>query len=188
MDIIVSKKHERMAIETAQFERRIIWIRGDINDEALQTLTDKLSILQRRSRTKAIHLYIASPGGDCDAGFGMYDAILGAVPVIKTTAIGEACSAAIYPLIAGDIGHRRATKNAILLLHPARWNTGHSTTNELADRSAHLQALEKRSIQMLLDRTKMDRETIVALSERESYMYPVKARKLGIIDKVITRL
>ncbi|MCZ6571093.1 MAG: ATP-dependent Clp protease proteolytic subunit, partial [Deltaproteobacteria bacterium] len=53
----------------------IIFLGMPINDEAANVITAQLLFLKAEDPEQDVHLYVNSPGGDMNAGLGIYDAM-----------------------------------------------------------------------------------------------------------------
>lgn len=91
---------------------KLIFLSGEINNGSLDQVVSGLHII---GPGKDVTLVINSPGGDLQAGLGIYDAISQYGGEITGRVIGEACSSACILLQACDV--REATPNSVLMHH-----------------------------------------------------------------------
>ena len=85
------------------FEKRIIYIDGEITDTVARDVTDKLLRLDMHEK-KDITMYINSPGGSVSAGFVIYDIMNLIKSDVSTVCIGKCASMAGILLINGKKG------------------------------------------------------------------------------------
>src|SRR4030081_3706311 len=98
---------------------RIIFLGTPVNDEVANTIIAQLLFLQQDDAEREIQLYVNSPGGDADAGLAIYDTMQLIQPVVGTTCVGMAASAAAVILAGGARGRRAALPNSRMLIHQA---------------------------------------------------------------------
>ncbi len=103
---------------------RIIFLGTPINDEIANVIIAQLLFLEADDPEKDIHLYINSPGGEVNAGLGIYDAMQYVAPPIETICMGQAASMGAI-LLAAALPSRRSTDGVALTAEPiphlAQW-------------------------------------------------------------------
>ena len=87
---------------------RIIFLGTPIGDDVANLVIAQLLFLEAEDPEKDIHLYINSPGGEVNAGLGIYDAMQYVAPHIETICMGQAASMGAILLAAGEPGQRFA--------------------------------------------------------------------------------
>lgn len=153
---------------------------GDIIRSIMRYNTeDKGTPVEER---KPIFLYIASDGGDVDAGFALIDIIMNSVTPVYTVNMGYWYSMGFLIGLSG--AKRFATQNAKFLHHDGismMVNSG----NKLRDQMEFERRVEKRIKDYVLARTVITEKEYNKHSREEWYMYTEDAKALGIIDTVI---
>jgi len=100
----------------------IIYFTGDVTQESMQILAEKLIKLDTDLNFRDnITLEINSPGGDVSACFGVLDIIDNMRLNVNTIGFGEICSCGLLLFLAGN--HRFITKNTAILSHQYFWYT-----------------------------------------------------------------
>ena len=89
-------------------KERIVFLTGNIEDEAASLISAQLLFLESENPNKDISFYINSPGGSVTAGLAIYDTIQYIKPDISTVCVGKAASMGSLLLTAGTIGKRYA--------------------------------------------------------------------------------
>ena len=87
---------------------RIIFLGTPITDEVANLVIAQLLFLEAEDPEKDIHIYINSPGGDVNAGLGVYDAMQYVSSPVETICMGQAASMGALLLAAGQKGHSHA--------------------------------------------------------------------------------
>lgn len=134
------------------------------------------------SKRKPILLYIASCGGDVDAGFELIDTIMLSKTPVYTINIGYLYS---MGFLIGLAGHKRfATPNAKFLMHDGSnmvWDSG----SKVQDRMDFQRRLDERIKKYVLDRSKVTEEEYDSKVRVEWYLFADEAKEKGFCDFII---
>lgn len=103
-------------VESKLFEKRIIFLEGEINQESASEFLKQLMQLTLDDPNEKIKVFINSNGGGIDPGMTIYDAIYGSSVPIELYNIGRAYSMAAVILLSGQHG-RYILPNAKVMLH-----------------------------------------------------------------------
>lgn len=103
-------------VESKLFEKRIIFLEGEINHESANEFLKQLMQLTLEDPNEKIRVFINSPGGVIDAGLSIYDALQGSTVPIELYNVGRAYSMAAVILLSGQQG-RYILPNAKVMLH-----------------------------------------------------------------------
>lgn len=131
---------------------------------------------------KPIYIYINSDGGDVIIGTQILNTIEASITPIYTVGFAKCASMASYILAAG---HKRyCFKNTVVLYHDGQ--TGYfSSGNKGKDIQNFYDKLEKRMTDFMVQNTKMTKEFIDSIKDREYYIFAEDAKELGIVDFII---
>lgn len=131
---------------------------------------------------KPIILYVASNGGDVDAGFTLIDAILCSETPVYVVNQGYQYS---MGFLIGLAGHKRfAMPHAKFLMHDGSqfiYNSG----AKAQDQMEFNKKLEERIKQYVLSRTNITSEMYDAQMRKEWYMFADEAKELGVVNYII---
>jgi ATP-dependent Clp protease protease subunit len=130
---------------------------------------------------------INSPGGSVDAGFAIWDQIKMISAPVTTVVTGLAASMGSILSLCAPRGRRLATPNARILIHQPSIHGG--LRGQASDLEIHAREILKtraRIVQLYVDATGKDRETIAAAIERDTWLSAEEAKDFGLIDKIIT--
>lgn len=137
----------------------------------------------------AINLTINCRGGDYDEGMAMYDALRQSGKEISATVVGQCSSIATLFLMAAKKGNRRATQNATILIHapyiPEFTLAGAYHAEDLAKIAKDLEDANNKLLDIYVERTGSDRETLAAVMEQDTPITAQRAKELGLIDEVL---
>lgn len=168
-------------------DRRII-INQEITDDLLETVC--LMIMKWNSEDnglplsnrKKIYVYINSDGGDCVLGTQILSVIGCSKTPVVTVGFAKCSSMASYILASGH--ERYCFQNTVILYHDGQ--TGYvSSGNKGKDIQRFYDQLDDRMTKYMIEHTNMSLEFMEDIKDREYYMFPDEAKKLGIIDKII---
>ena len=169
---------------------RVLFIVGlitwDIGIRAIQ----KLAFYDDGSK-KPVTIYLSSPGGECDAGFAIIDCIneLKRKGIeVHTICIGSCSSMASVILASGTIGHRYAFPSSRIMIHQAGIEATGGKLNDINIIQHELQVWTDNMNKIFKKQTGKDLDELKALTSYDNYMSASEAKKLGLIDKVKTKL
>ncbi|MGH8906006.1 MAG: ClpP family protease [Egibacteraceae bacterium] len=165
------------------FERRIVFLRGALEETTADELAARLLALEMDS-DEPITLYIDSPGGNTFGMFALYDTIQLLRAPVHTTCIGMAASAAAF-LLATGTGTRSATPNARIMLHqPHGRSGGRSTAADIQILAREFAHLRTRMEEILAERTGKAIDQIHKDTNRDFWLSAREALAYGLIDEV----
>ena len=168
-------------------EDRIIFLGTPINDTVANFLIGQLLYLQKADRTRDVHLYINSPGGEISAGLAIYDTMQYISCPVETVCIGSAARMAAILLAAGTPGKRFALPNARIMIHQP-WGGVQGTAADLEIQAEEI--LENRKIlnRILASHTGRTVDQIEVDTDRDKYLAAEEAKSYGLIDVVMEPL
>lgn len=147
-------------------------------DEFLKDL-DKLAGKDR------ITVHINSVGGDMYAGIAIYNRLKALAGHVTTVNDGLAASAGSLIFMAGDT--RKVNTGSNLMIHGAAgFLYGYYQTQDLRAVAKQLDAHNKAGINIYVEATGKDKDTIKAMVDRETWLTGQEAVDAGFADEVIT--
>ncbi|MDR3357635.1 MAG: ATP-dependent Clp protease proteolytic subunit [Desulfovibrio sp.] len=163
---------------------RIILLGTEINDVVASLICAQLLFLESQDPEKEINLYINSPGGSVTAGLAIYDTLRFISSPVSTVCIGRAASMGAFLLAAGAPGIRFALPNSQIMIHqPSGGYQGQAT--DIGIHAREVLRLKENLNRMLAENTGRPYEEVAAATERDNFLTPEEAKKLGIIDRVL---
>ncbi len=166
-------------------KERIIFLTGQVYDEAAALICAQLLFLESENPNKDIAFYINSPGGVVTSGLAIYDTMQYIRCDVSTVCVGQAASMGSLLLTAGAAGKRYALPNARVMIHqPSGGAQGQATDIEIQARE--ILALRARLNNMYVKHTGQTLDVIETSMERDKFMTADEAKEFGLIDEVVT--
>src|SRR5437764_2074020 len=163
---------------------RIIFLGTPVTDEVANTIVAQLLFLQQDDPDQDIQVYINSPGGDADAGLAIYDTMQLVTPIVGTTCVGMAASAAAVILAGGAKGKRLALPNSRMLIHQASAGV-QGTAADIEVYAREILRLNARIKELLAADTGQSVERIGLDINRDYWMSALEAKDYGLIDSIV---
>lgn len=180
---MVKKNSESLDLPSAFFGDRIIFVNGEISDEAAAVVVCELLQLESLDPEKDITMYINSPGGSVSAGLAIYDTMQYVKCDVSTICIGMAASMGAFLLAAGAREKRFSLPNSQILIHqPLGGVCGQATEIQIV--ADHILNIRRRINTILAECTGQDLERIALDTERDNYMFAPEALEYGLIDAI----
>jgi ATP-dependent Clp protease protease subunit len=167
-------------------KERIIFLGSAINDDVANLVIAQLLFLEAEDPEQDIHLYINSPGGDVNAGLGIYDVMQYVRPDVETICMGQAASMGAILLAAGSKGKRSILPNGRVMIHqPLGGSQGQAADMEIYTKE--ILSLRDRLNRILVQHTQKDLKRIEKDTDRNFFMSAEEAKEYGIVDEVIAK-
>ena len=133
-----------------------------------------------------INLTINCRGGLTDTALAMYDALRATGKTISAEVIGECSSSATLLLLAARKDLRKAHPNASILIHnPYISGFVEGDAKRIGNIAESLEDVRNRFLDIYVERTGADRETLSAMMDEDKPMNVAKAIELGFISQEI---
>lgn len=174
-------------IERMLLLNRRLFFSTEVDQDSASEAIRKLWYLELSAPGKPITLVINSPGGSVDAGFAIWDQIKMLTSPVSTVVTGLAASmGSILSLCAGK-GRRFATPNARILIHqPSIHGAVRGPASDLEIHAREILKTRSRIIDLYVEASGKDRETIAAAIERDTFLSAPEAKEFGLIDRIVT--
>jgi ATP-dependent Clp protease protease subunit len=165
---------------------RIIFLGSPINDDVANLVIAQLLFLEGEDPEQDIHLYINSPGGDINAGLGIYDVMQYVRPDVETICMGQAASMGAVLLAAGEKGKRHSLPHARMMIHQPMGGI----QGQAADIQIHAEeilTIRRQMNQILASHTGRTESEVERNTERDRFMSAEEAVDYGLIDRIVDR-
>jgi ATP-dependent Clp protease protease subunit len=167
-----------------------IFYRGDITmknisilSQVLQYQNDRHSnIDEKEFLNNPIKLHITSYGGDMEAGLLAYDILKLSKFPIHTYIYGYAASSATFLFLAGN--YRFMTKHSKLLIHQTSYDSS-GKHSEIKDAHYNAELLMKDAVNIYLKDTKINKEKLDYLLNKDVYLTSKECLKYGFVHKIL---
>lgn len=163
---------------------RTIIISEEVSEELAQKVYAQILVMNNQDKKHPIYVYINSPGGDADSGFGIYDMLRFVEAPVITVVTGLCASAAVIIFLAADKGKHFSTPNSRFLLHQPSTGT-QGTASDLEITAKEITKTRERYNQIVADVTGKSIEDINRDADRDFWMSPEEAADYGLVAKVI---
>ncbi|MGC6484035.1 MAG: ATP-dependent Clp endopeptidase proteolytic subunit ClpP [Candidatus Puniceispirillales bacterium] len=179
-----SRGERAFDIYSRLLKERIIFIVGPIDDAVSSLVCAQLLFLESENPKKDISVYINSPGGVVTSGLAIYDTMEYIRPDVSTVCMGQAASMGSLLLMAGAAGKRYSLPHSRIMTHqPSGGFSGQATDIEIHARE--ILTLRERLNGIYVKHTGQSLKEIEKIMERDTFMAPDEAQKIGLIDEVV---
>lgn len=169
-------------------ENRILILNDEINDDIIEAYIIQIFKWNMEDKglptdmRKPIRILINSPGGDAVVGMGLVDAITQSKTKVIGIGVALVASAAFHIYI--SCHERYSFANTIFLMHDGEIAIQNSSS-KARDTMEFFERMEKQTKDHVVAHTKIDGEYYDKVWDSELYMYPEKAKELGVLDKIV---
>ena len=166
-------------------KRRIIHLEEDIAGAAVNEIIRQLILLGAQSG-EPVTILIDTNGGSIQAGLQMIDVMEACPCIIRTIALGNACSMGAVILAAGTPGHRAISSRSKVLLHEPLIGVGVSGSASRMESIANDLKERRETInRMLAWYTGQDLATVQEATSYNHWFTADEARDFGLVDSVV---
>ncbi|KAK4282782.1 hypothetical protein QN277_014116 [Acacia crassicarpa] len=176
---------------------RIVFIGMPLVPAVTELVIAELMYLQWMDPKQPIYVYLNSTGTTRDdgetvgletEGFAIHDTMMMIKNEIRTVAVGAAMGQACLLLAAGTKGKRYMLPNAkVMIQQPRVPPSGLMPVSRVASRAKEVMTNKDTFVKLLAKHTGNSVERVNTVIRGPYYMDPIKAKKFGVIDKVLWR-
>lgn len=170
-------------------EGRRLYINGGIDEDVITSIVYQIMRFNRQDKGKPIEdrvpikLYLNSPGGQVEEGYGLIDAILTSKTPVYTINQAMCASMGFLIFIAGD--KRFSMPHSEFLMHDGQ-NFASGSTAKMKDRmDFELGELEDMTKEYIISKTKITEDLYKEKYRMEWYFLPRTAKQHGIVDFIV---
>jgi ATP-dependent Clp protease protease subunit len=179
-----SRGERSFDIYSRLLKERIIFLVGPVDDTIASVVCAQLLFLEAENPKKDISMYINSPGGVVTSGLSIYDTMEYIKPDVSTVCIGQAASMGSLLMTAGASKKRYCLPNARIMTHqPSGGFQGQASDIEI--HAKEIINLRSRLNDIYVKHTGKKIAQIESLMDRDTFLSPTDAVKLGLIDEVV---
>lgn len=165
---------------------RQIILSGEINEENTAKTIQQLLLLEADS-DKPIYIYIDSPGGSIDSGFGIYDVIRFINAPVYTIGTGLIASMGSIILLAAPKERRLGLPNSHYLIHqPLIGGVAQGVATDLEIQAEEISKSKEKLIKLISEETGKSVEQVAKDCDRDHWLIADEAKDYGLISKVIS--
>ena len=176
-----------ISIYSRLLKERIIFLGEEVNEVTASLVVAQLLFLESEDPNKDINLYINSPGGSVTAGLSIYDVMQAVSADIHTVCVGTAASMAAVLFAAGD--RREILRHGEVMIHDPLVSGGISgSALTVQDKSNRL--MEKRKVLsgILAEHTGKSVKQIYKVTAKDTYFGAEEAVAFGLADSIVEKM
>ncbi|MGI5058258.1 ATP-dependent Clp protease proteolytic subunit [Treponema pectinovorum] len=163
---------------------RQIIVSGEVNEELVEKIVKQLFVLEAES-DKPIYLYIDSPGGSIDDGFGLYDVIRFINAPVYTIGMGLIASMGVTLFLSVPKERRFSLPNSHFLIHQPLMGSSRGVATDIEITAQEITKSREVLTKLIADATGKDFETIKRDTERDYWLTAGEALEYGLVGKII---
>ncbi len=168
-------------------EQRVIIIAKPVDRQMAAGVVAQLLLLDAKDPKAPITVWVNSPGGDADSGFGIYDAMRMVRAPITTVCFGLAASAAVIIFVGGKKGRRFTLPNSRFLIHqPSTQSQGQASDIEIT--AAEIIKLRDLYNEILSRETGRTAKSILNDANRDFWLTAKESVEYGLSSKIVESL
>ncbi len=193
MSIILDKDEKKVdlpqqdALAEKFLKTRQIILSGEISQENAEKTIKQLLLLEADG-DKPIYIYIDSPGGSIDDGFGIFDMIRFVNAPVYTVGTGLIASMGALILLAAPKERRLGLPNSHYLIHqPLIGGAYRGVATDLEIQAEEIAKSKAKIVEIIAAETGKSKEQVVQDTDRDFWLTADEAVAYGLISKVITR-
>lgn len=166
-------------------ETRTVLVMQGIDDKLQAKVTSQLLVLEAIDPDAPVTVFINSPGGSIDAGFGIYDMLKFISCPVRTIGAGVVASAAVLVYLGGDKGSRLAFPNSRFLIHqPSTGAFGQASDIEIT--ANQIKKLRVQADELIASEIDVDVKKLAEDRKRDFWLDAAEAAKYKLVDKVVS--
>ena len=164
---------------------RQIVVSGEVNEELVEKIVKQLLILEADS-DKPIYLYIDSPGGAIDDGFGLYDMIRFINAPVYTVGMGLIASMGVTLFLSVPKERRLSLPNSHFLIHQPLMGNSHGVASDIQITAQEISKSRDTLTKLIADACGKDFETVKKDTERDHWLTAQEALEYGLVGKIVS--
>ena len=173
-------------IDQHLFKARIIFVSGEVNSDLAHRVNRQLLAMEAADPEAPVVLWIDSPGGEVYSGFSIYDTAQFIKPKVITLVAGMAASMGSVIALCAEKEDRICFPNAKFLIHqPLIAGVLRGSASDLEIHATDILQMMKKLHRLYAERTGTPADKYEELMDRDHWLDPEGALKLGLIGKVI---
>ncbi|GHC04109.1 ClpP family protease [Cerasicoccus arenae] len=179
----------QMIMEKKFLEERKIFLWGEVNDESMKTVMEKMLYLEAEKPGEEIKFYLNTPGGSITAGMALFDTMKMLSSPITCIVIGMAASMGSILLSAGKKGKRFVFPHARVLIHqPLIMGRIVAPAVDINIQAEEMEKLREELNNILASASGQPIEKIRKDTDRDFYLNAQEAIDYGLADAIIDKL
>ncbi len=181
------EEEENTSLSEKFLKTRQIILSGEINEENTAKVIKQLLLLEA-DNSDPIYIYIDSPGGSIDSGFGIYDVIRFINAPVYTIGTGLIASMGSIILLSVPKERRFALPNSHYLIHqPLIGGVARGVATDLTIQAEEIAKSKAKLVKLIADETGKTPEQVEKDCDRDHWLTAEEAKDYGLVSKVISK-
>jgi len=165
-------------------KNRVIFLDETVTGDSVNE-TIRQIVLMGLSSKDPITIIIDSPGGSIQAGFQLIDVMEASPCVIRTIALGSACSMGAVILAAGTPGHRAISARSKVMIHEPLISGGvGGSTSQIESIANNLKERRETINKMLCKYTRQSMKVMKKATSFDHWYDANEALEFGLVDTI----
>jgi ATP-dependent Clp protease, protease subunit len=168
------------------FKSRKIVLSEAVGSGTARKVIEQLLALEADDASKDIWMFINSPGGEVNSGFGIYDTMRFIKPDVKIIVSGLAASIATVIMLGAKKEHRYSMPSSRIMIHQpliGGYMQGQATDIDITARE--IIKTRERLAQLYNKETGQPLERVQLDLERDYWMTAEEAKEYGLITRIL---
>ena len=176
-------------IEERFLKERKVFLWGEVNDDSMRNITEKLLFLDLEASGKPIYFYINTPGGSITSGMAVYDLMQLIKSPITVIVTGLAASMGSILLSGAKKGKRLLFPSARILIHqPLIMGRIIAPAVDINIQAEEMEKLREELNRILSKASGQPIEKIRKDTDRDFYLDAKEAIDYGLADEIIKKM
>jgi ATP-dependent Clp protease, protease subunit len=165
--------------------RRIVLSEG-VSSQTAKRVVEQLLALEADDPSKDIWMFLNSPGGEVNSGFGIYDTMRFIKPEVKVMVTGLAASIATVILLGAKKQFRYSMPNSRLLIHqPLIGGSIQGQATDIEITAREILKTRERIAHLYVAETGQNFERVQRDIERDYWMTADEAKEYGLLARIV---
>jgi ATP-dependent Clp protease protease subunit len=170
-------------------EDRKIFLWGEVTDETMKEVTEKLLYLESEKPGQEIKFYINTPGGSITAGMAAYDTMKLISSPITVIVTGMAASMGSILLSGAEKGKRFIYPHGRVLIHqPLISGRFMAPAVDINIQAQEMERIRDELNKILAEASGKDLSVIERDTDRDFYLTASESIEYGLVDEIVTKI
>lgn len=170
-------------------EDRKIFLWGEVSDESMREVTEKLLYLESEDPGKEIKFYINTPGGSITAGMAAYDTMKLISSPVSVIVTGMAASMGSILLSGAEKGRRFIYPHGRVLIHqPLISGRFMAPAVDINIQAQEMERIRDELNKILAEASGKDLSVIENDTDRDFYLTAEESIEYGLVDEIVAKI
>lgn len=178
-----SKNPENAPLAQEMLAARVVIVSEEVSEALAKRIYAQLLLLNQRSSTLPITVYVNSVGGDADSGFGIYDLMRFIDAPVTTVVCGLCASAGVIIALGAAPGRRFCTPTSRYLLHQPATGT-YGDASDVTITAEEIVKTREKYNSIVASSSGKTLETVTRDADRDFWLSADEAKAYGLVDSI----